>query len=309
MRTPPDGGACPTGSAAGWSRARGSAPRRAPARRAPTAIITITAATPMMMPSMVSALRSLFTASARIATRSRPRTFMPAPAPRAACASASSRLRRCAWSSTRCPSRKRRTRRAKRATSGSCVTSTTVMPLAVEFLQQRHDLQAGARVERAGRLVGEDQQRARDQRARDRHALLLAAGELRRLVVGALGEPDLAPASRARARGAPRAGDARVDQRQLDVLERRGAREQVEVLEHEADAAVAHRGELVAGEVRDAPAAEAYSPELGRSRQPSRFMKVDLPEPEGPITATNSPCAMSTLTPGERAATSLSPIR
>ena len=46
---------------------------------APTAIITITAATPMMMPSMVSRLRSLFTASARIATRSRPRTFNRSP--------------------------------------------------------------------------------------------------------------------------------------------------------------------------------------------------------------------------------------
>ena len=37
-------------------------------------------------------------------------------------------------------------------------------------------------------------------------------------------------------------------------------------------------------------------------------MKVDLPEPDGPITATNSPCAMSTLTPAS-ARTSLSPIR
>ena len=41
----------------------------------------------------------------------------------------------------------------------------------------------------------------------------------------------------------------------------------------------------------------AYCPALGRSRQPITFMKVDLPEPEGPITATNSPLSMSTLTP------------
>ena len=40
---------------------------------------------------------------------------------------------------------------------------------------------------------------------------------------------------------------------------------------------------------------------VGRSRQPSTFMKVDLPEPDGPITATNSPCAMSTTDAGERA--------
>ncbi len=96
---------------------------------APTAIITITAATPMMMPSMVSTLRSLFTASARIATRSRPRTshagVMPGSARSMASASSGFGF---AWSSTRCPSRKRSTRCAKRATSASCVTSSTVMP-------------------------------------------------------------------------------------------------------------------------------------------------------------------------------------
>ena len=37
-------------------------------------------------------------------------------------------------------------------------------------------------------------------------------------------------------------------------------------------------------------------------------MKVDLPEPDGPITATNSPSSMSTLTPSS-ACTSLSPMR
>ena len=37
-------------------------------------------------------------------------------------------------------------------------------------------------------------------------------------------------------------------------------------------------------------------------------MKVDLPEPDGPITATNSPAAMSRLTP-RSAWTSCSPSR
>jgi hypothetical protein len=40
-----------------------------------------------------------------------------------------------------------------------------------------------------------------------------------------------------------------------------------------------------------------YLPLLGVSRQPIRFMSVDLPEPEGPITATYSPGWMSKLTP------------
>jgi hypothetical protein len=43
--------------------------------------------------------------------------------------------------------------------------------------------------------------------------------------------------------------------------------------------------------------ASQYSPPEGVSRQPSRFMKVDFPEPEGPMTATNSPAAMSSDTP------------
>src|SRR6185503_7323698 len=51
-----------------------------------------------------------------------------------------------------------------------------------------------------------------------------------------------------------------------------------------------------------------YSPLVGRSRQPITFMKVDLPEPDGPITATNSPASMSRLTPSS-ACTSLPPIR
>ena len=46
-----------------------------------------------------------------------------------------------------------------------------------------HDLVGGLRVEVAGRLVGQQDRRVVDQRARDRHALLLAAGELARVVV------------------------------------------------------------------------------------------------------------------------------
>ena len=54
-------------------------------------------------------------------------------------------------------------------------------PAAVDGVaQQRQDLAAGAQVERAGRLVGEQQLGLADQRAGDRHALLLAARELRR---------------------------------------------------------------------------------------------------------------------------------
>ena len=48
-----------------------------------------------------------------------------------------------------------------------------------------------ALIELAGRLVGEQQPRAVGERARDRHALHLAAGELRRPMVGACGQADV----------------------------------------------------------------------------------------------------------------------
>ena len=42
-------------------------------------------------------------------------------------------------------------------------------------------------------------------------------------------------------------------------------------------------------------------PELGRSRVPMRLRSVDLPEPEGPTMATNSPSSISRLTPAQAA--------
>ena len=55
----------------------------------------------------------------------------------------------------------------------------------------RVDLVAGLRVELAGRLVGQDQDRLLDQRPGDRHPLLLAAGELVRPVVEPVAQADL----------------------------------------------------------------------------------------------------------------------
>jgi len=87
------------------------------------------------------------------------------------------------------------------------------------------------RVEIAGRLVGEQQRRVVHQRPRDGDTLLLASGELIRMVAQPVAE----------AHGLQRVGGAlpalrgghlaRVEQRELDVLERGRAREQVESLE------------------------------------------------------------------------------
>ena len=62
--------------------------------------------------------------------------------------------------------------------------------LAVERLQQVEDLVAGLAVEVAGRLVAEQQRRVGDDGAGDADALLLAARELARVVVGAVGQAD-----------------------------------------------------------------------------------------------------------------------
>ena len=51
-----------------------------------------------------------------------------------------------------------------------------------------------------------------------------------------------------------------------------------------------------------------YRPAVGTSRQPKMCMSVDLPEPEGPMMATYSPCSIVRLTP-RSAATEIDPVR
>ena len=66
----------------------------------------------------------------------------------------------------------------------------------------------------------------------------------------AIGEPDAGQTRE----GAPRAlggRDAAIEQRQFHVLHGARAGEEVEVLEHETDAAVANRGERIAGKARN----------------------------------------------------------
>jgi hypothetical protein len=88
---------------------------------------------------------------------------------------------------------------------------------------------------------------------------------------------------RRRAAPARARADAPVLQRQLAVLERGRARQEVEPLEDEPDDAVADDGPRVALRV-------------GRSRQPRMFIIVDLPDPLVPTMATNSPCAIVRFT-------------
>ena len=122
------------------------------------------------------------------------------------------------------------------------------LPLPVEVHEDRHDLLAGGGVQVARGLVGQQDGGLVDERARDRHALPLAAGELRWAVVHAQSQ-----AHRLQRLAGPLAplagGHAGIDERKLHVVQRRGARQQVEGLEHEPDFAVADVGELIVAQV------------------------------------------------------------
>ena len=63
-----------------------------------------------------------------------------------------------------------------------------MLPCSCRRAKQRHDFFAGFGVEISGGLVGEQDRRMIHQRARDGHALALAAGKLVGLVHHALGE-------------------------------------------------------------------------------------------------------------------------
>jgi len=126
------------------------------------------------------------------------------------------------------------------------------LPLILEPAEDSIDLVAGLRVELAGRLVGQDQDRVLDQGPRDRHPLLLASRHL----VGPVVEP-VAQADVRQELGRPGAlfvGQAAGQERHQYVLHRRQVADQVERLEDESDpvAAVAvllglgHRGQVLA---------------------------------------------------------------
>ena len=110
--------------------------------------------------------------------------------------------------------------------------------LAVHALEHLEHELARRVVERAGRLVAEQHVRALGHRARDRHPLLLAAGELRREVVEAVAEAD----EPQRLGRVERRGGDLGDERH--VLERRQARDQVVELEDVADVLAPEAGQL-----------------------------------------------------------------
>ena len=127
--------------------------------------------------------------------------------------------------------------------------------LGVQPRQELHDLVRACGVEIAGRLVGDEQGRPGDDGARDRHALLLAAGELGRRVVLAADKADLGQRFHREVMTLA-GGDAAIDQRQFDILHRGGARQEIVALEDEADIEIAQHGAAVAVETASIDAHE-----------------------------------------------------
>ena len=201
-------------------------------------------------------------------------------------------------------------RRAARPAAGSapaiawsCVIVTIVEPAACSSCSSAR-MSAPVRLSRlpvgssANTIAGRP-----TQRARDRHALALAARELRRRVRQPVRRGRRASsASRARARRS--AGrDAGVEQPGRDVVERAHPVEQEELLEHEADRArpqrrqraLAQRRRVLAGDVHRRPptAARASPSRAAASTCPSRTARRP-PPPRPRCTVSDTPRSAST---------------
>ena len=178
------------------------------------------------------------------------------------------------------------TTRSERNTASGIewVTNTTAAPVSAADARQLglHPL-ARHLVERAERLVHQQQPRTLGERARDRDALLHAARELIGMPVGEVREPDqlrelgdarlaLAPLPRRAARAAARCSRDRPPRQQAGLLE--------------GDAVV-----LVPARAGGGLAEDLEVPEVGCRGRRSRRSSVDLPQPDGPMSETNSPAA------------------
>src|SRR5690606_35943155 len=132
----------------------------------------------------------------------------------------------------------------------------------VDVLERLEHPYARRAVERAGRLVAEQDRRTLRDRARDRDALLLAARELRREMIEAVLEPDERERLLWRNRIVRDLGDER------DVLPRGEARHEVVELENEADVPAPIERELPLRRVREVLAAE-QEPARRRAVEPA----------------------------------------
>ena len=149
------------------------------------------------------------------------------------------------------------TRSAAARIRGSWVEKTKVIPRS-RFRRFRRSITARpvVLVQRRGGLVREDDADVADQRPRDGHPLLLAAGHALGAPAGLVGDADRGQGLQGAA--APLGGGERTrEQHVLDVLVRGQDRNEVEALEDERDPFPPQAGPLALAERRDVPAVQA----------------------------------------------------
>ena len=165
------------------------------------------------------------------------------------------------------------------------VTNSTVLWVCVEDPQQflLHD-DLGLCIERGERLVHQQDRPLHDQRARQRHALAHAAGQLARQVALEAAQPDRSDQP-PRALDSVRLGDAAHLQPEGDVVDDAAPGKQVEVLPDH------HR--VGAERAADRPAWPdrwmRMVPRVAGSRPPTIWISVLLPHPLGPSRQENRP--------------------
>ena len=170
-------------------------------------------------------------------------------------------------------------------------------PLGVQVLEKFQDGEAGDTVQVPGRLVGQDDRRASDDRPGNGDPLALAPREL--------GRDRGQLVRQAHAGQGVGCGLAAVGKRCTGVKEPVGhvvenalVLGQEELLEDEPDARGAQGRKLPVAQPGHVEARDRCTlPPVGRSSVPIRCKRVVLPDPEGPTMARSSPCEMVKLTP------------
>ena len=111
----------------------------------------------------------------------------------------------------------------------------------VQLLKNPQDILRRARIQIARRLIREQYRRPVDQRARNGHPLLLPARKLRGLMIHPVAQSHQLQHRLAAFLGlAFRQMFRRVIERHQHILERRGPRQQIEILKDEADLGIPH---------------------------------------------------------------------
>src|SRR5215472_3371527 len=202
----------------------------------------ITAPTPMMMPSIVKAVRSLFLFRARTATLMIASKFIvvlfsfhrKVPQHFARVLAILYREIPPDTSVTELDN----TVRILRDFGLMRYDNDRQIPLVVQPLEDFHHPDRGPTIERTRRLVRQNQRRIVDQRARKRDALLLSAGELIRHVSLPIPKTDVRQGRSCAAQTFGRSNTG-VQHRQFDIFESGRAWHKVETLKHKADVFVA----------------------------------------------------------------------